>query len=444
MTILQPKIPRFIVLIFLLFFSAAVFYSGAQAQRRGQRSGKEESLSLDLQKIQLGSISGVEERKRYMVTIQLEKQRIQNQLLRSVYDNAFELYKNGEFEKSQEMAGKILSIDPNFQDAALLVNASGQLKGSRSAGVSKKMMIDDKFRQGLIFYQEGRRVEAAAVWNEVVKLSPGNLKAKYWLKKTNEEIARSHIKKGRDAYERQDFKEAVDRFYSALMLMPNDRQIVDMINKAEGQLRGQEVNNRLRTALDLYGQGRLNEAYDTLMKIQQIQPGEPKTAKLLGEVKSEIAGKYISEGRKLYGMRKYNEAIEKWSYAPNYGADPAYIQKLSARAGEQMRREATAKRRQMDRKRRQTEAARKRRDEKEAESLKNKEQSEKSQGAPKTITEEHKRAAQQHYLEGLKYFQNSNLEKARDEWIIAKQLDPGHADADAGLKRIEQMFSSGQ
>ena len=53
-------------------------------------------------------------------------------------------------------------------------------------------------------------------------------------------------------------------------------------------------------------------------------------------------------------------------------------------------------------------------------------------------------AAQLHYVEGLKYFQNANYEKARDEWLIARQLDPNDSDSAAGLKRIEQTLAGGR
>ncbi len=63
---------------------------------------------------------------------------------------------------------------------------------------------------------------------------------------------------------------------------------------------------------------------------------------------------------------------------------------------------------------------------------------------PKATTEENRRTAQQHYLEGLKFYQNSNFEKARDEWNIAKQLDPGNADVESGLKRIDKLLGDSQ
>lgn len=52
--------------------------------------------------------------------------------------------------------------------------------------------------------------------------------------------------------------------------------------------------------------------------------------------------------------------------------------------------------------------------------------------------------AQQHYLEGVKYFQNSNYLKAREEWTKARKIDPSNADAAAGLKRIDQILAGGK
>jgi len=49
--------------------------------------------------------------------------------------------------------------------------------------------------------------------------------------------------------------------------------------------------------------------------------------------------------------------------------------------------------------------------------------------------------AQQHYIEGVRYFQNSNYLKAREEWKKAVKMDPANADAAAGLKRIAQILA---
>lgn len=50
--------------------------------------------------------------------------------------------------------------------------------------------------------------------------------------------------------------------------------------------------------------------------------------------------------------------------------------------------------------------------------------------------------SQEHYVEGLKYFQNANYEKARAEWTKAVKLDSKNPDAVAGLTRIKQIESA--
>ena len=62
-------------------------------------------------------------------------------------------------------------------------------------------------------------------------------------------------------------------------------------------------------------------------------------------------------------------------------------------------------------------------------------------GAP---SEESKRSSQQHYLSGVIFFQKGDYDKARDEWNLAKQLDPGNSDPQTGLERIEKLYGGGQ
>lgn len=50
-----------------------------------------------------------------------------------------------------------------------------------------------------------------------------------------------------------------------------------------------------------------------------------------------------------------------------------------------------------------------------------------------------KSQSQERYVEGLRYFQNANYEKAREEWTAAVKLYPKNADAVAGLLRIKQI-----
>lgn len=52
--------------------------------------------------------------------------------------------------------------------------------------------------------------------------------------------------------------------------------------------------------------------------------------------------------------------------------------------------------------------------------------------------------SQRHYLDGVKYFQNADYERARDEWRAALKADPANTEAAAGLRRVQQVLSGGK
>jgi tetratricopeptide (TPR) repeat protein len=433
-------------IIFLTILAAALPCSAQQ--RAGVKS--EESLFLDLQKTGLGSLTEFEEKKKFLETVKLEKQKIQGKMLDNVYENAFEYYRQGNYEDAKDLATKILAIDPGYQDAQMLLEASNQLRGSLRPNMSEKIMIEDRFKTALSYYNEGRIVEAHKKMDEVVKLSPNNIKAKYWLAKMKDDLKDYYTQKGKDAYKDRDLKEALDNFYNALLIRPKDSPTVEWITRVEDELRQQRANDKLKEALEFYAQGRLKDAYEGLQRALEIQPGDPKAGKLMGEVKLEIENGYLASGKKFYGARRYTDAIGEWDKAKPYTANMSYINKLISRAREQMKSESDEKKRRAAEAERRAKAEEDARLKEEAQRKKDEEEA-KRKGTtveeikkPAGISEENRLASQQHYLEGLKYFQNSNYEKARDEWTIAKQLDPANADTAAGLKRIEQILSGGQ
>ena len=430
--------------------AAAALSAPAYAQER-LKAKSEESLFLNLQKTGLGSLNEFEEKKKFYETIRLEKSKIQEIMLKNVYDNAFDYYHSGNYEDAKDLAGKILAIDPNNGDAQMLYEASSQLRGSLRPSLSEKLMLEDRFRTALGLYNDGRIVEAHKKMEEVVKLSPNNIKAKYWYAKMKDDLREYYTQKGIDAYKTRELKEALDNFYNALLIKPKDARNIEWITRIEDELRQEKANDQLKRALELYAQGNLKAAYEGLRRALEIQPGDSKAGKLLQEVKTEIESGFVASGKKLYGARRYTEAIAEWGKARPYSANLTYLDKLVARAREQMKLEAEEKRRRAE------DTARRAKEEdarraKEAEELKKSEEEAARKGVPveeitkkpQGVSAENRLAAQQHYLEGLKYFQNANYEKARSEWTTARQLDPENADTGAGLKRIEQILAGGQ
>ena len=423
----------------------ALGLAGAHGQ---VRDSSEEALSLSLAKMNMGTLVGVEEKKQYLATIQLEKQRIQSRMLSGVFENAMSFYRQGDYDRAQELANTILAIDPTFTKAHLIIEASGRLKGSPRRMLSERMLLEEKFRDGLRLYKEGRLVEAAAKWDEVLQLSPSHLKARYWSRKAQSEISSEYTRRGYEEYAKGNMKEALNNWYNALLTDQNNQETLDMVAKVEASLREKETMGIFQKGLELYAQGRLEDSYHTIEKVLDVDPGNEKAARMVRDIKDELAGKFVDAGKKLYSQRKYTSAIQTWDKARKYDYNPQYLNQLVAKAKDQMRKEEETARMQEEQARKEAEEAAERERKLREEEERRRIQAEISEGAAEAaktgdkaakVSLEQKANADQLYREGMVAFQNGDIEKARSAWSRAKQLDPSNADVDAGLRRIEQM-----
>ncbi|MDD5305109.1 MAG: tetratricopeptide repeat protein [Elusimicrobia bacterium] len=421
-----------------------------------------EGLFLDMSKLNLGTISSEDDKKKYIYTIQLEKSRVTRKTLKNVYENAFDLYKNGQYEAANDLTRKILAIDPGYSDASILNRATIDLKGSTKPRVSERRLVDERFEEGMALYRQGRLVEASERWDECTKLAPGNLKAHYWLRKARSEMAEEHYRKGRQAYRQHRLREALDQWYAALVLNPRYPRLTVELAKVEAESREQDANEKLQAALNLYSQGLVLESLKMLDAVLESGPGNVKAQKLQAEIRAEVANQHIAEGRRFYESRQYDKAIAEWKHAVEYGYDPKSADQLVARAKEQQRREATAKARAVEvAKAREEDLKKQKADEAVAAAeAKKKEEEDKAKAAaagqtqapagqtgappPAQNAESNRQASQQAYLEGVIYYQKGDYEKARDKWLHAKQLDPANSDAIAGLEKIEKLYGAGQ
>ncbi|MBI5244300.1 MAG: hypothetical protein HY922_11590 [Elusimicrobia bacterium] len=418
-----------------------------------------ESLFLDYTKTQLGSLSKNEAKKKYLYTIQLEKSRMMHKLLRTVYENAYELYREGDFDASRELTAKILSMDPGFQDAAILHRASIELSGAVRPALSERRLVENRFEEGMSLYRQGRLVEAQQRWDEAVKLAPGNLKARYWLRRVRGELSDEHFRRGQKAYQMHRLRDALDQWYAALVLNPKFPQLVSNISRVEAELRRQEANEKLQEALNLYAQGRSDGALKVLDEVLQIEPGEAKAQKLISEIRLEIANQHVAEGRSKYKDRSYRQAIDFWNKAVDYGYDPRKANILIAKAKEQMTREADERRRRIEEERRAKEEA-ERRAKEEAERKKVEDEAKAQQAAqarlqatppaepeqpqmPSAGSEENKKDGLKHWEQGIAAFMRGDYEKAKEEWLLCKKFDPTNSDCIAGLQRVDNTFGGG-
>ncbi len=429
----------------LLLLSSALY---------GQSGDKKmDALFLNLSQVTLGPVSSGEEKKA-IDTVDLEQSQITRAMLKEVYGSAYDLYRKGDFVGAKRLTSQILAIDPNYQDAQILQDAAIDLKGSPKPLFAEHQLAVDKFDEGMAFYREGRLVEAENRFKEVVQLSPYNIKAKFWLKKCRFKLAHEHFVRGRIFYQKREYKEALDQWYSALVLNPRYPHLQEAIQRVEMQQKNRDMNRKLEAALSLYGEGQTDEALKILDQILSYEPSNNKVRSLMGQIRSEMANQHVVAGRDLYRQGHFNQAIAQWKRATDYGYDTESADQLISQAKdaivhrkEELKAEEDAVRK---RKKEAIAAAQKRAQEEK----KQKEVAQSSStavgsqtGAPPLqttqVSQEDKKSSKQHYLLGVQYYMEHNYEQAKNEWILAKKYNPENSDAAAGLEKIDQIYNKG-
>lgn len=487
-------------LLFLGVFFLAVCANSAMYQKETgvRQHGKEAGMLLDLGKISLGTLNDVEEKKQYLSTVQLEKQRIQNYMLRMVYENAYLFYKQGDYQRAQEMAQTILSIDPNFRQAQTLAQQAGYM--GTYGTTSEAQVVESKFQEAAYLYDSGRLVEANDRLNEILTIQPGNARALSWKNKIDSEIAKEYDRRGDEADKNGEYQKAIDAWYNSLLMRKDDPALIAKINDAENKLRQQQVHEYMQQAMDFYNQGKYVESYAVFERIVKIQPGDPRVQKYMSQLKNEIAAGYYNAGENSYNNYRFDQAISYWNNAKKWGGDANTIDGLIRQARSSKEKYFRWKQEATQEARREAEEAEeaarlaaemKAKQEKEAQeaALKKQEAEELDTvpniddtipgmeptlipGAEKTstttytstttttttttsgksevmpnigaglpqVSQEAAAASRAKYIEGLDAYNQDDFERARQAWIIAKQLDPGNTDADLGLRKVEEML----
>ena len=451
-----------------------------------RQHGKEEGMLLDLSKISMGTLNDVEEKKQYLSTVQLEKQRIQNYTLRMVYENAYLLYKRGDYQRAQEMAQTILSIDPNFKQAQTLAQQASNM--GTYGTISEAQVIEAKFQETIRLYDSGRLVEANEKLNEILTIQPGNSKAQSWKRKIDYDIAKEYTRRGDVAYEEGDYQRALDAWYNALLMRKDDPKLVAKISDTENKLRKQQVADSMKQAMEFYNKGQFVESYAVFERITKIQPGDPRVQKYMSQLKNEIAAGYYNAGNKSYNSNRFDQAISYWTNAKKWGADASTMDGLIKRARNAKENNLRVKQQQVlkaEQAAQKAEQAAQKAEEAAAEALEEEpietvavegnvpglsggsvipgsipgaipgssgaigssvgavgtnETLPTLGGTVNRVSAEASAASRAKYIEGLDAFNQDDYERARQAWIVAKQLDPGNSDADLGLRKVEELL----
>lgn len=332
--------------------------------------------------------------------------------------------------------------------------------------ISESEILNMKFEEGISLYKMGRLVESQKKFEEILVLRPHEVRAHDWIKRIDNEIAEQHVRRGFYAYKNGDYQEALNQWYSVLLIKKEDRELTAKIAEVEATMKKEESQKVLNQAFSLYSKGKLVPAYREFEKALEIQPGEQQTQKFVMQLKQEIANGYYSAGQKAYGSKKYNTAIANWKEAKNWGYNQNEI-------GLMLKNAETAKSNAAEAARRKAAepvmpkvvvaAPAEGDDLIPSDPLSTENPYEPPTTTPITpvtaapseefpakvivnqpgmITEEARQASIERYKAGISYYNEGNYERAKQEWQAALQLNPENSDASLGIKRIEAQYSN--
>lgn len=447
--------------VFILFLLCGVPLYAQQPHNTLRETGKEAGMMLDLQKISLGTISNVEQKKQYLSTVQLGKQRIQNYTLRMVYENAYALYKRGDYQRAAEMANVILSIDPTLTQAQTLAREASRMAAYGT--ISEDEIIRMKYEDGITLYKAGRLIEARDKFEEILVLRPNEAQAKKWIERIDDDIAGEYTRRGYYAYKNGDYQEALNQWYNVLLIKKEDPDLTAKIAEVEGKLKQEELQKTLNSAFAYYSEGKLTQAYEQFEHALEIQPGEPQTQKFAMQLKEEIANSYYSSAMKAYTSKKYSTAISNWKEAKKWGYNKADINAMvkKAQREQEISKKSSYKKTKIKEEKQQAVDTYETTNinitttiNENGEKVITEEKETIIQTLPSEfptstltkqtteITREARQASIERYREGANYYSEGNLEKAKASFEAALQLNPDNAEAKAGLIRIEQQYNS--
>ncbi len=308
---------RIVYIFTALLLGTNLSFAAGAADRPLRETGKEAGLMLDLQKVSLGTLANVQQRRQYLSTVQLEKQRIQNFTLNMVYDNAYNIYKQGDYQRAAELSDVILSIDPSMKKAQTLSDTATKM--ATYGTISENEILDMKYKEAFDLYKQGYLVEAQAKFEEILTINPNEEQAKMWIQRINNEFTKIHTRRGYYAYKQGDYQEALNQWYNVLLINKDEPTLNAKIAEVEALIKKEESQRVLDQAFEYYANGRLVDAYREFNRAQEIQPGERQTQKFIVQLREEIASNYYNAGNKAYNERKYNTAVANWKQAQKWG-----------------------------------------------------------------------------------------------------------------------------
>jgi twitching motility protein PilT len=210
------------------------------------------------------------------------------------------LLRKGMTEEANLEFKKVLRDDPNNAEAkAYLGQLAGKAENAALAGQVRTVL-----RRGLEFYQVDNIDEAVKVWEEALKMDPGNTQAKSYIKSAHERKvalaqAKSLVASGVQSYEAGDLATAVRLWEQALAADSHNEQAEQYLAEGRKQIKLRELEMEAKqhfvNGATFYQAGQVMEAGREWAWALRLKPDYQEAGEYLTQAKNYVAGQDLDD-----------------------------------------------------------------------------------------------------------------------------------------------------
>jgi tetratricopeptide (TPR) repeat protein len=262
-----------------------------------------------------------------------EDERIAAELLKRARLTAQAFYQQG---ISQENAGEFENAIKNF-DIALIWDPTYEDAERHVEDLRKKILkreSNEHIAQGIVFFNNGKYIEAVSEFGLVLEIEPNNELAKEWLNTASEALVKaqmekirleqeekekieSHFKKGLNYFSKRNYTKAIQEWNLVLSLDPTYTEAGIYISKARAEIKNQIVESL--SIVDSYiSNKKWFQAYKEITFVLSLDPQNKEALKRRSTIKenlTELSKSHTKTGISLYKKKKYNAAETEFKLA---------------------------------------------------------------------------------------------------------------------------------
>ncbi|MFQ6103884.1 MAG: tetratricopeptide repeat protein [Candidatus Glassbacteria bacterium] len=203
-----------------------------------------------------------------------------------------------------------------------ITNELSRQEEERNIDIATQAAVKELFEAGIHSYTQKRYNDAINSWKRVLEIDDGHELAREYIERATEElqaIVRRHLDRAAAFHRVGEYASALNELHSALRYETSNSDIERRIEITENRIRS---NDKFRRGLSSYLSKDYDSALQDFKKALELNPSnamireyiglaEARKAGTTAEIQPEMERLYL-EGVDLYLQGKYEDAIEVW------------------------------------------------------------------------------------------------------------------------------------